>query len=529
MNNLLISLIPFILYMILKYRKAIYMLQQNSYNVSNRYIKWVFKNPFKTLITYDLSLFPLLLIILILKDYYIYVAFLLFSLCFYIELKLIKKEQQKKPFVITSRVKRLFVTLFILFLTLIYFIYRNYNDEYILYYYLIIALFGYLSFIITYIINIINIPAEKFVYLYYLNKAKKKLKNMPNLEIVGITGSYGKTSSKNILNTILSSEYNSYPTPKSFNTPYGLMKSINNGLDKFDNVFIAEMGACKLKDIKILCNLAKPKYGIITTIGVAHLETFKSEENIVKGKFELIETLPSDGVAILNRDDSKQVNYKIKNTCKIIWIGIENKADVMASNLKLSHTGTTFKVKFKNDDKLYDFETKLLGRHNIYNILDALALGYELNIPIPKMQAAVKSLMPIEHRLELKKYKDMYLIDDAFNSNPTGSKMALEVLNLMPGKKIIVTPGMIELGSSQYELNNKFGEYIADVCDDVILVGEQQTKPIYDGLILKKYDKKHIYILNDVKEAFVLIEKLKGEETFVLLENDLPDLFNEGG
>ncbi len=350
---------------------------------------------------------------------------------------------------------------------------------------------------------------------------------MPNLNIIGITGSYGKTSSKNILNTVLSSEFNSYPTPKSFNTPYGLMKSINNGLDKFDNVFIAEMGACKLKDIKILCDLVHPKYGIITTIGVAHLETFKSEENIVKGKFELVESLPSDGVAILNRDDQKQVNYKIKNNCKVIWIGIDNDADIKASSINLSYNGTSFKVKFKGDEKEYQFETKLLGRHNIYNILDSLAVAYDLKVPIPKMQMAVKSLVPTEHRLNLIKYKDMFLIDDAFNSNPTGSKMALEVLNMMPGKKIIVTPGMIELGPHQYDLNYKFGEYIADVCDEVILIGEHQTKPIYEGLISNNYSKEHIFILNDVKDAFVLMEKLKSNETYILLENDLPDLFNE--
>lgn len=528
MKNLLISLIPFILYMVLKYRKSIYMLQQNSYNVSNRYIKWIFKNTTKSLFTYDIILFIVILFMnLVSKQYYMYIMGAVYLVLFYIELKLIKKEQQKKKFAITSRVKRLFFTLFILLALILFIIYKIYNEDNLSYYYLIISLFGYLSFIITYIINIINIPAEKIVYYYYLNKAKRKLKSMPALNVIGITGSYGKTSSKNILNTILSSEFNSYPTPKSFNTPYGLMKSINNGLDKFDNVFIAEMGACKLKDIKILCDLAKPKYGIITTIGVAHLETFKSEENIIKGKFELVESLPSNGVAVLNRDDAKQVNYKIKNSCKVIWIGIDNEADVMAYNIKLSHNGTTFKVKFKGDNNSYEFGTKLLGRHNIYNILDGLALGYELKIPISKMQAAVKSLLPTEHRLELKKYKDMYLIDDAFNSNPTGSKMALEVLNLMPGKKIIVTPGMIELGSSQYDLNYKFGEYIASTCDEVILVGENQTKPIYDGLINKKYPKKHIYVLNDVKESFILIEKLKEKDTYVLLENDLPDLFNE--
>ena len=528
MKNLLISLIPFVLYMVLKYRKAIYMLQKNSYNISIPYIKWIFNNIKKTLFTYDIVLFIVMLFInLISKSYYMYIMLVVYLVLFYIELKLINKEQQKKKFAITSRVKRLFFTLFVIFCLILFLIYKKFNIDHLSYYYLFISLYGFLSFIVTYIVNIINVPAEKFVYYYYLNKAKSKLKNMPSLNIIGITGSYGKTSSKNILNTILSSEFNSYPTPKSFNTPYGLMKSINNGLDKFDNVFIAEMGACKLKDIKILCDLVKPKYGIITTIGVAHLETFKSEENIVKGKFELIESLPQDGVAVLNKDDLKQVNYKIKNNCKVIWIGIDNDADVKAYDIKLSHSGTTFKVKFKGDKNEYDFETKLLGQHNIYNILDGLALGYELKISIPKMQAAVKSLIPTEHRLELKKYKDMYLIDDAFNSNPTGSKMALEVLKLMPGKKIIVTPGMIELGTNQYELNYKFGEYIASTCDEVILVGEKQTKPIYDGLMNKKYSKKHIYVLNDVKESFILIERLKEKDTYVLLENDLPDLFNE--
>lgn len=527
MKNLIITLIPFLFYMILKYRKSVYMLQQNSYNVSNRYIKWTFKNITKSLLTYDLIGFVLILVVSIIEKKYIpYLSWMMYLVFTYIEIKQKSLEQQKKKFAITSRVKRLFFTIFVLLILIILLINNFYNETNDTIYYILILTFGYLSFIITYIVNIVNIPAEKFVYFYYLTKAKNKLKSMSNLKVIGITGSYGKTSSKNILNTILSSEFNSFPTPKSFNTPYGLMKSINNGLTKFDNVFIAEMGACKLNDIKTLCKMVKPKYGIITTIGVAHLETFKSEENIIKGKFELIESLPSDGVAVLNRDDPKQVNYKINN-CKKIWIGIENEADVMASDIKLSSNGTKFKVKFPNEKKLYEFNTKLLGKHNIYNILDGLALGYEFGISIEKMQAAVSSIIPTEHRLELKKYKDMYLIDDAFNSNPVGSKRALEVLNLMPGKKIVVTPGMIELGEKEYDYNFEFGKQIAKVADAVILIGEHQTIPIHDGLKKEKYNEQNVFVLNDVKEAFILMERLKSNDTYVLFENDLPDLFNE--
>jgi UDP-N-acetylmuramoyl-tripeptide--D-alanyl-D-alanine ligase len=352
-----------------------------------------------------------------------------------------------------------------------------------------------------------------------------KLKSMPNLKVIGITGSYGKTSSKNILSEILNVKYSALPTPKNLNTPYGLIMTINNNLDKFDEIFIAEMGAYKIGEIQTLCDLVHPKYGILTRIGTAHLELFGSQENIQKGKFELIESLPSDGVAVLNADDPFQVNYNLKNKVKVLWIGIDNDADFKASNIKISNIGTTFDLEIKGDKNKYKFETRLLGYANIYNILASIALGYELKINIEQLVGAVKGVKPVEHRLELKKNGDIFYLDDAYNSNPVGSKMALDVLNTMPGKKIIVTPGMIELGPIQDEANEKFGEYIADVCDEVILIGKKQTEPIQKGLKNKKYDEKHLHVLEDVIDAFPLINKLKDKVTYVLLENDLPDMF----
>ena len=272
----------------------------------------------------------------------------------------------------------------------------------------------------------------------------------------------------------------------------------------------------------------KPKYGIITTIGEAHLESFGSKDNIMKGKFELIESLSSDGLAILNGDDEYQLKYKIKNDCRVLWIGIDNKdVDLYATNIKLSGKGTSFECVFKGDKTKYKFNTKLLGKHNVYNILAGILLGHELGLSISELQRGVNSVKTIEHRLELKKYGNINIIDDAYNSNPVGSKMAVEVLGLMDGTKIMVTPGMVELGNKQYELNFKFGEYISKVCDYVILIGKKQTKPIYDGLMQNNYDNKKIFILNDVRDAFPIMNRLASENTYVLLENDLPDLFNE--
>jgi len=525
MGMFIVSVVVAITYIFFKQRKSLHMLQQNWYNEGNRYINWIFKNPFKVFLELDLF-FVVFISFLFLSEGMSIFLFSLFYLVM-IYFNIITKEQVKKPLVYTKRVKRLIVTSLILYLIPIVTIILTYDYILLPYYYLIIGALIYLNYFVVLLANCINVPIEKCVFIYYRTKATNKLKSMSNTSVVGITGSYGKTSSKNILNDVLNVKFTSFKTPKNFNTTNGLMVTINNYLDKFNDIFIAEMGAFKRGEIKELCDLVHPKYGILTIIGTAHLESFGSRENIQKGKFELIESLPRDGVGILNRDDEYQVSYKLKNNCKIIWIGIDNDADVRASNIRLSHTGTTFDCTFKGDKKKYTFTTKLLGKANVYNILAAIALGRELGMSIEQLLLGVKKVNTIEHRLELKKYGNINIIDDAYNSNPVGSKMAVEVLGMMPGKKIIVTPGMIELADLQYELNKKFGTYIADVCDEVILVGRSQTKPIYDGLKEKNYSEEHIHILQDVKEAFPLMQKLDEGNTYVLLENDLPDIFNE--
>ncbi len=527
MYLLVFSIIINYCYYFIKNTKALHMLQQNWYNDGNRYLKWIISNPSKVFLQVDILFILFIFLIFIDKNLSMILFILFYILCISSFLHNKKQEQLKKPLSFTKRVKRLIITSTIIYLIPILIMFLYFDKNLIVYYYLILGALTYLNYFVIMITNIINIPIEKSVFRYYYYKAYNKINEMSNLKVIGITGSYGKTSSKNILNDILSIKYNTCPSPKNYNTTNGLMLTINNYLDKFNDVFIAEMGAFKMGEIQELCDLVHPKYGILTRIGTAHMDSFGSRENIQKGKFELIESLPEDGVAILNRDDEYQVSYKLKNKCKVIWIGIDNEADVMATNIKQTNKGMSFDCIFKGDKNKYKFETRLLGKANIYNILASIALGNYFGIEIDRLKYGVKKVRSIEHRLELKKYGDINIIDDAYNSNPIGSKMAVEVLGLMPGKKIIVTPGMIELGDEQYELNKKFGEYISEVCDEVILVGETQTKPIYDGLIEKKYPKENIHIINDVKLAFKLMQELKDKETYVLLENDLPDIFNE--
>ena len=257
----------------------------------------------------------------------------------------------------------------------------------------------------------IFIIAISLYFIFFSNNDNKKVVVFVNSdsELKYITDSIDKPILiSKMFTDSLNVKYNSFATPKSFNTMYGLMNAINNFMDKFSDTFVAEMGAFYRGEIKEKAEFIRPQYGILTTIGRAHLESFGSQENIQQAKFELIDSLPDDGVAVLNMDDPYQTSYKIKSKCKVIWVSIGNKdADVCASNIKLSSKGTTFTCTFKNTKEKCDFETKLLGNANVYNVLQAIAMSYELGMNLEQIQIGVKRIQTIEHRLELKKYGEI--------------------------------------------------------------------------------------------------------------------------
>ncbi|MDO5002990.1 MAG: UDP-N-acetylmuramoyl-tripeptide--D-alanyl-D-alanine ligase [bacterium] len=519
-----------------KSKISLHMLQQNLYNENNRYLKWVFKN-YQNFISLEIIaiILSIILAFVTVGISGVETAILLVLLVIYIYTtykieKAISNSQQKKPLVVTKRVKRLIFTTTILYLIPVAVLFFNFDNSALVYKMLVVIVVElYLNNFVVFLANIINHPYERGVYYYYKHKAQSTLKSMPNLKIIGITGSYGKTSSKNILSDILNIKYNALPTPRNLNTFNGLIMTVNNHMDKFTDIFIAEMGAYVKGEIKGLCNLVHPKYGILTRIGTAHLESFGSEKNIQEGKFELIESLPSDGIGVLNGDDPKQVSYNLKNKVKIVWIGIDNKdVDVRATDIKSDSKGSTFNVIFKGDKKKYEFQTKLLGKHNVYNILAGIALGREFGITIEALQQAVRGVKAVEHRLELKRLNGFYMIDDAYNSNPVGAKGAVEVLGMMPGIKVVVTPGMIELADKEAYYNKEFGKQISEVADYAVLIGEKHTKPIYEGLVEKGFDKDKIIVYNDVRDAYKFIATLTGKkEVYALFENDLPDTYNE--
>ena len=520
------------IYVIYRSVEAMHMLQQNLYNENNRYIRWIFKN-FKRVFSFiDFLPIVFFLLIYILDDNHILDLVLIASMFVYLfgivnEYRINKERENKIPLKATGRIKRLFLTLLVIYGISIYFTIISPTDFLTGRMLILLSLLLGFVYFVVYFASVLDTPLNKLEYYFYLSKAKKKLKEKKNLEVIGITGSYGKTSSKNILNEILSSKYITKATPKNYNTPYGLMITINNYLDKFDEVLIAEMGAYVRGDIKKLCDFVHPKYGILTIIGESHLETFGTQENIQKTKFELIENLPSDGVAILNMDDEYQVNYPLKNKVLVKWIAINNKkADVYATNVKCGSFGMSFDCHYNKGEKIR-LKTCLLGSYNIYNILASVALGLHMGIDINDIKDSVAAIKSAEHRLELKKIGDMYMLDDAYNSNPVGASGALDVLKSMNGTRVVVTPGMVELGKVEKEKNYEFGKKIVEAADYVILIGEAQTKIIYKALIDNNFNSDNIFVLEKVVDAYAVISALKedGVDIYALFENDLPDMY----
>ncbi|MBR4421184.1 MAG: UDP-N-acetylmuramoyl-tripeptide--D-alanyl-D-alanine ligase, partial [Erysipelotrichaceae bacterium] len=278
-------------------------------------------------------------------------------------------------------------------------------------------------------------------------------------------------------------------------------------------------------DISYLMDFVRPQYGVVTSIGKQHLNTFHDLDNIIFEKMQEVELLPLDGVAFLNNDNEYIRNYRINNRCKVVRVATEgNEADYVAKDLKYSKDGSAFTVQI--DGRNYKFTTSLLGRHNITNILLGIAIARELGMDIRTIQKNVSNVKQVEHRLQVKKISNFTFIDDAFNANPEGSKNALDVLAMMPGKRIIVTPGMIDLGSAQSEINQEFGRSMLEKADEVILVGEKQTEPILAGLKEVSFPMEHVRVFKTINEALAYVYQHFSSADTILLENDLPDAFN---
>ena len=446
----------------------------------------------------------------------------------------------KKPLVYTARMKRMMVTFCIL--VAIYYAIAIINGKTFVQVdtidggyektrwfinglpYILAGSALYVTPLLVPLSNLINKPVEKAVQNWYINDAKRILSECPTLHKVGITGSYGKTSMKFYLDELLNSQYNTLKTPESFNTPMGVTITIRRDLKPTHEYFICEMGARRVHEIKELCGIADPHDGIITSVGPQHLETFGSIENVVNTKFELADHVKAKGGKIYLNGDNELIRRKAPEYPNAVLYGLQEGNHYRATDISVSDRGTEFTVTAP-DGETKRFSMKLLGEHNVQNVLGAIAYAHGTGISLDKLTLPVKRIAAVPHRLQLlDKGGNMTFIDDAYNSNPSGCRAALNVLGLFDACRILVTPGMVELGAKQEELNFEFGQEAAKACDHIVLVGKNQTVPIYNGIKDAGYDMDNVFVADSLNEALAHVNAYQTDKKkIVLLENDLPD------
>jgi UDP-N-acetylmuramoyl-tripeptide--D-alanyl-D-alanine ligase len=367
-------------------------------------------------------------------------------------------------------------------------------------------------------------PVETAINNRFIAEAAGMIEAAGSLKVVGITGSFGKTSTKAILDDLLGEHKNVLATPKSFNTTLGVVRTIREKLTPLHEIFIVEMGARQAGDIREICAIVRPHIGVITSIGEQHLEYFKTVENILRTKCELLDCLRPGGTIVLNGDDPRLAGVEIPPQTKVLRYGLDaDGVDLKAGDIAVDASGSRFMVRLP-DGRQWEVRSGLLGRHNISNILAGLAVGLALGVDMDRMVRSARRIRPVQHRLELIRSPGGLVIDDSYNSNPAGAASALEVLSSFAGyRKVLVTPGMIELGEREDELNRAFGRQAAAACDYVILVGRDQTRAIAGGLVDAGFPADRVYVARNLQDAVAHLHTVRTAADVVLYENDLPD------
>ncbi len=392
-----------------------------------------------------------------------------------------------KPLVITSRVKRFLVILTLLTLVVDGLCLLDERCS-----------FG--VFIPLFLAWGITTLLEKMFFISFKHTAKKRLKQIPNLKTVAITASYGKTSIKNYLYQVLNKKFNTYMTPRSVNTIGGIVKDVNDDLPLDTQIYIAEAGARQKGDIEEISLFLSPQYAIIGSVGEQHIEYFKTLDNIIHTKMEILKSpnleygFVHNSVPILNYD-----------TITKFPEGLE----IVSSDLD----GISFDVMI--DGISQNFKAPLLGSFNAINLTAVILTASKLGMSIDEIKVALQNIKPVAHRLHKSVAGGKTIIDDSFNGNLEGMLEAVNICNTYDGRKVIVTPGLVE---STVEANIQLAKKIDEVFDYVIITGDLNAKTLQSNI-----SNTTTMLLSDKKQLEeALIEHTKAGD-LVLFANDAPN------
>jgi len=389
-----------------------------------------------------------------------------------------------------------------------------------------ILLLDTFSFVIVSVFVVCFWPITNFFQKRLLKKAAKKIQARNNLTVIAITGSYGKTTTKELLYAILSQKFNVLKTRDHVNAEIGIAKTILNEL-KDQEIFIVETGAYERGKIRQVCKVIRPGIGILTGINQQHLATFGNQDNIVKAKFELIDSLPENGLAFLNIDNefiqAKSADWKYKVRNKILIGSQAGLANIWAEHITSQKDKFSFVLKTK-EGQVVDFQINMPGAHNVTNVLLAIAVSHHLGLSYEQIAQMLLNTQFKQKAIDIKKGKDgLTIIDASYSANPDGVFSALGYLGLWDTKNILVMPSLIELGSASKDVHFKIGQKIAAVCDLAIILKTDHFKSIKDGAVSAGMPAEKVLYIPNIQEVYQKIREYSASGDTIMLEGRVPE------
>ena len=436
------------------------------------------------------------------------------------------RREQVKPLVFTARAKRLYAAALLISLipSILAGVFAGPSA---------VGVAGALTVLgLPWVLGFANValrPYQQFENRRYVRSAQRKLGEIRPL-VIGISGSFGKTTTKACVAAALDVSGPTYPTPASFNSFLGVVRAINEGLEPRHETFVAELGSYRIGDIAELCELVEPRIGILTSLGPAHLERFGSMDAIEQAEGEVADALPPDGLFVTRADDERCRRVaRDRAMCPTLLFSPRPhpEADVWAANIAVASGGTDFEIRWRDDPEPLAVRSRLLGEPNVANLLAAAAVARDRGSTPAQIARALKRVVPPKHRLEpiVNQAAGIVVIDDSYNSNPIGAAAALQVLAAHEaGRRILVTPGMVELGPREADENRRLGELAAAVCDLCVLAGPL-ARHIRAGLVDAGFDEGRIIVAPDGPAAHAELAGLSRRGDVILFENDLPDVY----
>ena len=484
------------------------------------FINWL--NFLKIFFLFSFFIFP---------DFFVYLLLVLYFGEFLKLIKDIFQKSLKKPVLTLKTSFLVLASVFLEFLFIFYLVEKVVKSAMVGFWLLFLDIL--LPFFISAVVLIFQ-PWASFLRNRIIKKAKKKREKFKNLIVIGITGSYGKTSTKEFLATILAERFNVLKTKEHQNSEVGISQCILEDLKPETEIFVCEMGAYNRGGIKLLCDIVQPQIGILTGINEQHMTTFGSQENIIKTKFELIESLPAEGKVIFNADNelilakAKSQDGKIKVKPQI-FCSTKEKMDFWAEEIKMEKESISLKI-FSKDGQSADLRLNLIGIQNIENILLAVACAKELGLTFEEISLACQKIRPAQSGIQLKKDKrGLNIIFSNYSANPDGVISHLEYLESWEeifqqtqSKKVIVMPCLIELGQASNEIHKRIGQKIGQVCDLAIITSQDKFREIKAGAEEKGMKPENIFFLEKPENIIKKIESFCQKEDILLLEGRLP-------